>query len=174
MASLLPLSEFNHYSEYIANLQEGEAVSRYADCFLLLFEPLQHHGPQLRNAARAERKHQSPGSASAETCRAASSNERGTCSQYGAIISFVKQPFQVGIVLLVLLAIFGVLLTPDTTDDPAGVTVRLDKSRLLVRSLLVTPAISLPPLTPTSPVLFSRTQVATTIAKLDLICTRLC
>lgn len=91
-------------------------------------------------------------------------------SQYGAIMAFVKQTFQVGIVLLLLLAIFGVLLTPDPSDDPAGVTVRLDKSRLLVTSLLV----SLPPLTPTSPILFSRTQVATTIAKLDLICTRLC
>jgi hypothetical protein len=95
-------------------------------------------------------------------------------SQYGAIMVFVKQAFQVGIVLLVLLAIFGVLLTPDPSDDPAGVTVRLDKSRLLVTSLLPTPAVSLPTLTPTSPILFSRTQVATTIAKLDLICTRLC
>ena len=61
------------------------------------------------------------------------------CSQYGAIMVFVKQIFQVGIVLLLLLAIFGVLLTPDPSDDPAGVTVRLDKSRLLVTSLLVTP-----------------------------------
>jgi len=87
---------------------------------------------------------------------------------------FVKQAFQLGIILLVLLAIFGVLLTPDPTDDPAGVTVRLDKSRLLVTSLLVTPAVSLPPLTPTAPILFRRAQVATTIAKRDLICTRLC
>jgi hypothetical protein len=95
-------------------------------------------------------------------------------SQYGAIMVFVKQTFQVGIVLLVLLAIFGVLLTPDPSDDPAGVTVRLDKSRLLVTSLLATPAVSLPPLTPASRIIFSRTQIATTIAKRDLICTRLC
>jgi hypothetical protein len=96
------------------------------------------------------------------------------CSQYGAIMSFVKQIFQVGIVLLLLLAVFGVLLTPDPSDDPAGVTVRLDKVRLLVTSLLVIPAVSLPPLAPTSPILFARAQIATTIAKLDLICTRLC
>jgi hypothetical protein len=95
-------------------------------------------------------------------------------SQYGAIMIFVKQTFQVGIVLLLLLAIFGVLLTPDPTDDPAGVTVRMDKSRLLVTSFLVTPAVSLPPLTPTSPILFFRAQVAKTMAKRDLICTRLC
>ena len=101
-------------------------------------------------------------------------NYRRSCFSYGAMMGFVKQAFQVGIVLLVLLAIFGVLLTPDPTDDPAGVTVRLDKSRLLVTSLLVTPAVSLPPLTSASPVLFSRTQVATTIAKRDLTCTRLC
>ncbi len=87
---------------------------------------------------------------------------------------FVKQAFQVGIVFLVLLAIFGVLLTPDPTDDPAGVTVRLDKNRLLVTALLSTPAVSLPPLAPASRIVFSRAQVATTIAKLDLICTRLC
>jgi hypothetical protein len=95
-------------------------------------------------------------------------------SQYGAIMVFVKQAFQVGIILLVLLAIFGALLTPDPSDDPAGVTVRLDKVRLLVTSLLFIPAVSLPPLAPTSPILFARTQIATTIAKLDLICTRLC
>jgi hypothetical protein len=87
---------------------------------------------------------------------------------------FVKQVFQVGIVLLVLLAIFGVLLTPDPSDDPAGVTVRLDKNRLLVTSHLVTPAVSLPPLTPASRIIFPRAHVATTIAKRDLICTRLC
>jgi len=87
---------------------------------------------------------------------------------------FVKQTFQVGVILLVLLAIFGVLLTPDPTDDPAGVTVQVDKNRLLVTSLLVTPAISLPALTPASRIIFSRAQVATTMAKLDLICTRLC
>ena len=95
-------------------------------------------------------------------------------SQYGAIMVFVKQAFQVGIVFLVLLAIFGVLLTPDPSDDPAGVTVRLDKNRLLVTALLSTPAVSLPPLAPASRIVFSRAQVATTIAKLDLICTRLC
>jgi len=95
-------------------------------------------------------------------------------SRYGAIMVFVKQAFQVGIIVLVLLAIFGALLTPDPSDDPAGVTVRLDKVRLLVTSLLVIPAVSLPPLAPTSLILFSRAQVATTIAKLDLICTRLC
>ncbi len=60
----------------------------------------------------------------------------GRCSPYGAIMVFVKQIFQVGIVLLLLLAIFGVLLTPDPSDDPAGVMVRLDKSRLLVTSLV--------------------------------------
>jgi hypothetical protein len=48
------------------------------------------------------------------------------CSQYGAIMAFVKQIFQVGIILLLLLAVFGVLLTPDPSDDPAGVTVRVD------------------------------------------------
>jgi len=96
------------------------------------------------------------------------------CSQYGAIMSFVKQIFQVGIVLLLLLAIFGVLLTPDPSDDPAGVTVRLDKGRMLVTSLLVTPSVSPPPLTPTFPIVFSRAQVAMTTAKRDLICTRLC
>jgi hypothetical protein len=95
-------------------------------------------------------------------------------SQYGAIMVFVKQAFQVGIIVLVLLAIFGALLTPDPSDDPAGVTVRLDKVRLLVTSLLVIPAVSLPSLAPTSPILFARAQIATTIAKLDLICTRLC
>lgn len=99
---------------------------------------------------------------------------RGGRSQYGAIMVFVKQVFQLGIILLVLLATFGVLLTPDPTDDPAGLTVRLDKSSLLVTSLLVTPAVSLPPLAPTLPILFSRAQVFTTIAKRDLICTRLC
>lgn len=95
-------------------------------------------------------------------------------SQYGAIMGFVKQTFQVGIILLLLLAVFGVLLTPDPSDDPAGVMVRPDKSRLLVTSLLVTPAVSLPPLTPASRIIFSRAQNATTIAKRDLICTRLC
>ena len=95
-------------------------------------------------------------------------------SKYGAMMVFVKQAFQVGIVFLVLLAIFGVLLTPDPSDDPAGVTVRLDKNRLLVTALLSTPAFSLPPFTPASQIIFSRAHVATTIAKLDLICTRLC
>ena len=93
-------------------------------------------------------------------------------SQYGAIMVFVKQAFQVGIIVLVLLAIFGVLLTPDPSDDPAGVTVRLDK--VPPPPLLFIPAVSLPPLAPTSPILFARAQIATTIAKLDLICTRLC
>jgi hypothetical protein len=101
-------------------------------------------------------------------------NDREACSQYGAIMGYVKQTFLIGIILLVLLAIFGVLLTPDPTDDPAGVTVRLDKNRLLVTSLLVAPAISLPALTPASRIIFSRVQVATTMAKLDLICSRLC
>lgn len=86
---------------------------------------------------------------------------------------FVKQAFQVGIILLLLLAIFGVLLTPDPSDDPAGVMVRLDKSRLLVTSL-VAPAVPLPPITQTFRILFSSAQVASTIAKRDLICTRLC
>ena len=93
---------------------------------------------------------------------------------YGAIMAFVKQTFQVGIVLLLLLAIFGVLLTPDPSDDPPGVMVRLDKSRLLVKSLLVTPAIPLLPITPTSRVMFSSAQFVSTTAKRDLICTRLC
>ena len=86
----------------------------------------------------------------------------------------VKQAFHVGIILLMLLAIFGVLLTPDASDDPAGVTIRQDKSRLLITSLLVTPAISVRALMPTSPILFSRAQVVTTMAKRDLICIRLC
>ena len=86
---------------------------------------------------------------------------------------FVKQIFQAGIVLLLLLAIFGVLLTPDPSDDPAGVMVRLDKSRLLVTSLAA-PAVPLPPITPTSRTMFPSAQVASTIAKRDLICTRLC
>ena len=96
------------------------------------------------------------------------------CFRYGAIMVFMKQIFQIGIILLLLLAIFGVLLTPDPSDDPAGVTVRLDKSRMLVISLLVTPSGSPSPLTPTFPILFSRAQVAMTTAKRDLICTRLC
>jgi hypothetical protein len=88
-------------------------------------------------------------------------------------MAFVKQIFQVGIVLLLLLAIFGVLLTPDPSDDPAGVMVRLDKSRLLVTSLTA-PAAPLPPLRPSSRIVFSSTQVVSTIAKRDLTCTRLC
>jgi hypothetical protein len=96
------------------------------------------------------------------------------CFRYGAIMVFMKQTFQIGIILLLLLAIFGVLLTPDPSDDPAGVTVRLDKSRMLVTPLLVTPSVCLSPLTPTFPILFSRAQVAMTTAKRDLICTRLC
>jgi hypothetical protein len=90
------------------------------------------------------------------------------------MMGFVKQAFQVGIVLLLLLAIFGVLLTPDPSDDPAGVMVRLDKSRLLVTSLLVTPAVSPPPITPTSRIMLPSAHVASTAAKRDLICTRLC
>lgn len=96
------------------------------------------------------------------------------CFRYGAIMVFMKQTFQIGIILLLLLAIFGVLLTPDPSDDPAGVTVRLDKSRMLVTSFLVTPSVSPSPLMPTFPILFSRAQVAMTTAKRDLICTRLC
>ncbi|HET9165293.1 MAG TPA: hypothetical protein VFP11_04805 [Candidatus Angelobacter sp.] len=96
------------------------------------------------------------------------------CFRYGAIMVFMKQTFQIGIILLLLLAIFGVLLTPDPSDDPAGVTVRLDKSRMLVTSLLVTPSVSPSPLMPTFPILFSRAQVAMTTTKRDLICTRLC
>jgi hypothetical protein len=88
-------------------------------------------------------------------------------------MAFVKQIFQVGIVLLLLLAIFGVLLTPDPSDDPAGVMVRLDKSRLLVTSLIA-PAVPLPPIRPSFQIMFSSTQVASTIAKRDLTCTRLC
>ena len=90
------------------------------------------------------------------------------------MMGFVKQIFQVGIVLLLLLAIFGVLLTPDPSDDPAGVTVWVDKSRMLLTSLLVTPSVPSPPLTPTFPIVFSRAPVAMTTAKRDLICTRLC
>ena len=95
------------------------------------------------------------------------------CFRYGAIMVFMKQIFQIGIILLLLLAIFGVLLTPDPSDDPAGVMVRLDKSRLLVTSL-VAPAVPLPPATATSRITFSDAQVASTTAKRDLICTRLC
>jgi hypothetical protein len=86
----------------------------------------------------------------------------------------VRQYLHAGIILLLLLAIVGVLLTPDPSDDPAGVMARLEKSRLFVTSLFVTPAISLPPLAASSPIVFFRRQVPTTIAKLDLICTRLC
>lgn len=100
-------------------------------------------------------------------------NNRRESSPYGAIMAFVKQTFQVGIVLLLLLAIFGVLLTPDPSDDPAGVMVRLDKSRLLVTPL-VAPAVPLPPITQIPRIMFPSEQVALTTAKLDLICTRLC
>ena len=92
---------------------------------------------------------------------------------YGAIMAFVKQIFHVGVLLLLLLAIFGALLTPDPSDDPAGVMVRLDKSRLLVTSL-VAPAVPAPPITPTFQIMVSGAQVASTIAKRDLTCTRLC
>ena len=88
-------------------------------------------------------------------------------------MAFVKQIFHVGIVLLLLLAIFGVLLTPDPSDDPAGVMGRLDKSRLLVTSL-VAPAVPLPRITATSRIMFSGAQVTSSTAKRDLICTRLC
>jgi hypothetical protein len=89
-------------------------------------------------------------------------------------MGFVKQYLHVGIVILLLLAVFGVLLTPDTSDDPAGVMVRLDKGRLLVAPALVTQVVSLPPLVPASPIMFSRTHLSTSVAKLDLICSRLC
>ena len=89
-------------------------------------------------------------------------------------MTFVKQYLHVGIVILLLLAVFGVLLTPDTSDDPAGVMVRLDKGRLLVSSVLVTQVVPLPPLVPASPIMFSRTHLSTSVAKLDLICSRLC
>ncbi len=86
----------------------------------------------------------------------------------------MKQYLQLGIIVLLLLAVFGVLLTPDTSDDPAGVTVRLEKGRLLVAPVLVAQVVSLPPLAATAPILFSRTHVPTSVAKLDLICSRLC
>jgi hypothetical protein len=95
-------------------------------------------------------------------------------SGYGAIMFLVKQPLQVAIIILLLLAVFGALLTPDPSDDPAGVMARLEKGRLFVTSLTVAQAVSLPPVAATSPIIFSRAQVSTTIAKLDLICTRLC
>lgn len=86
----------------------------------------------------------------------------------------MKQLLQVGIIVLLLLTIFGVVLTPDPSDDPAGVVVRLQKDRLLVTSFPVTQAVSLPPLAATSPIVFPRAQSPSAIAKLDLICTRLC
>jgi hypothetical protein len=86
----------------------------------------------------------------------------------------VNRHLQLGIIVLLLLAIFGVLLTPDPSDDPAGVMARLEKSRLLVTSLFVAQAVSLPPLVAASPVMFSRTQAPIQIAKLDLICIRIC
>jgi hypothetical protein len=86
----------------------------------------------------------------------------------------VNRHLQLGIIVLLLLAIFGVLLTPDPSDDPAGMMARLEKGRLLVTSLFVAHAVSLPPLGATSPVMFSRTQAPIQIAKLDLGCIRLC
>lgn len=86
----------------------------------------------------------------------------------------MKQLFQAGVIVLLLLTICGVLLTPDPSDDPTVVTVRLEKGRLLVTSLLVTQTILLPSLLATSPIVFSRAQVFSTITKLDLICTRIC
>ena len=88
-------------------------------------------------------------------------------------MSFVKQYLHVGIVILLLLAVFGVLLTPDTSDDPAGM-VRLDKGRLLAAPVLVAQLVSLPPLVQASPMMFSRTHLSTSVAKLDLICSLLC
>jgi hypothetical protein len=85
----------------------------------------------------------------------------------------VKQLLQFGIIIVLLLAIFGVLLTPSPDDDPAGVTVRLQKERVLLTSLLITQPASLPVLASTSPITFSRTLVPA-IARLDLICVRLC
>jgi nitrate reductase gamma subunit len=97
-----------------------------------------------------------------------------SAAEYGAIMILVNRHFQLGVIVLLLLAIFGVLLTPDPSDDPAGVMARLEKGRLLVTSLFVAHAVSLPPLGATSPVMFSRTQVPIQIAKFDLICIRLC
>ncbi len=89
-------------------------------------------------------------------------------------MALVKQYLQLVIIVLLLLAVFGVLLTPDTNDDPAGVMVRLEKGRLLAAPVLITQIVSLPPLAATTPILFSRTHVSTSVAKLDLICSRLC
>ena len=66
------------------------------------------------------------------------------------------------------------MLFRSTNDDPAGVTVRLEKGRLLVAPVLITQVVSLPPLAATTPILFSLTHVSTSVAKLDLICSRLC
>lgn len=143
----------------------------------------QRKGQRETNQAAFHRggaeKSREPGKVALDTAEENNQIPRGSgndprCSQYGAIMVFVKQTFQVGIILLLLLAVFGVLLTPDPSDDPAGVMVRPDKSRLLVTSLLVTPAVSLPPLTPTSRNIFSLARFATTTVKRDLICTRLC
>lgn len=86
----------------------------------------------------------------------------------------MKQLLQAGVIVLLLLTICGVLLTPDSSDDPTVVTVRFEKGRHLVPSLLFTQTIFLAPLVGTPLIVFSRAQVSTTIAKLDLICTRLC
>src|ERR1051325_11183287 len=95
------------------------------------------------------------------------------CSLEGAIMASVKQFLQVGIVLLLLLAFFGVLLTPDPSDDPAGDMVRLDKSRLLVTSLIA-PAVPRPPIRLSFQIMFSITKVPATIPKRHRTCTRLC
>jgi hypothetical protein len=86
----------------------------------------------------------------------------------------MKQLLQAGVIVLLLLTISGVLLTPDPSDDPAGVMVRLEKRHLLVISLLVAQAVFLPALAVTRSIVFSRAQILPTTAKLDLICARLC
>jgi hypothetical protein len=83
----------------------------------------------------------------------------------------MRQLLQVGIIVLLLLAIFGVVLTPDPGDGPAGV-VRLEKGGLPVSSHLAIAAV-VPCLAATS-LLFSLAQVPRTVARLDLICSRLC
>ena len=85
----------------------------------------------------------------------------------------MKQYLHVGIVILLLLAVFGVLLTPDTSDDPTGM-VRLNKGRLIVAPVLEAQLLSLPYLVPASPIMFSRMHFSTSVAKLDLLCSRLC
>jgi hypothetical protein len=86
----------------------------------------------------------------------------------------VKRLFQGGIIVLLLLAIFGVLLTPDPGDDPTGIVARLEKGRAFVTLLPVAHTVPLLLLTAPCLAVFFRPLSPKMIAKLDLICTRLC